>query len=708
MRRALALALALLPCVTLSAEGKWLPQQVLELGPRWLREQGFALPPERLWDPHRGQGLLANAVQLPRCSGSFVSADGLLVTNHHCVVGILQQHATPAANLVRDGFVARTREEEKPARAYPVQVPKRFADVTPEVLGRVPPGADDLARFRAVEAATKAIVAQCEREPRTRCEVAALDGGLRFTLTAFTELTDVRLVWAPPSGVGDFGGEVDNWTWPRHTGDFALLRVYDGGAPYRPPVFFPVSPEGVKPGDAVAVLGYPGVSWRSWLAAEVAEREERFFPAVRALFGEWVALVEEEAARDPQAAIATADELRNLLNRRKNAEGQLAGLRRQRAVEGRREAEARVLAHARARGDGAAAEAHAALVGLAAERLRGWERDFLLDASAQGALGLRWALTLARRAHEAAKPDAEREPGFQERDLRRLRDELSASQSRFSPAVEKRLLASWVRRALALPAGERLAAVDAAFGAGADAAAVSRQVDELYAGTRLADAGLRARRFDAGAAELAAERDPLLDLGLALDAERRALKERRDAWAGAGYRLRPPWRRAVLAEAGRPLAPDANRTLRVTFGRVNGYAPREAVTFAAQTTLGGLAAKHTGEEPFAAPARVLAAAPRARASRFADRRLRDVPVAFLADCDTTGGNSGSPVVDGRGRLVGVNFDRVWENVANDFGYDPAVARNVSADARFMLWLLEEVDGASALVAELGAAPRRRK
>jgi hypothetical protein len=151
------------------------------------------------------------------------------------------------------------------------------------------------------------------------------------------------------------------------------------------------------------------------------------------------------------------------------------------------------------------------------------------------------------------------------------------------------------------------------------------------------------------------------------------------------------------------VAPDANSSLRVTFGRVRGYSPREAVTMAPQTTLAGAVAKHTGEDPFDLPARVRDAFAVKRFGRWADPVLGEVPIAILADCDTTGGNSGSPTIDGEGRLVGVNFDRVWENVANDFGYNPDVARNVNADVRYLLWLLEEVEGASELLEELAVA-----
>jgi hypothetical protein len=704
MRSAIGCCLSLLVALPARAgEGQWTPQQVLAQGPAWVKAQGFGLPLARLWDEKAGGGLLANAVQLPGCSGSFVSAEGLLITNHHCAVGILQEHSTPQANLSRDGHLARTRAEEKKAGAYRIQVPRSFRDVTAEVRGAVAPGADDLARFRAVETKQKALVADCERKPGTRCQFASFDGGLFFTLTELEEIEDVRLVYAPPLGVGDYGGEIDNWSWPRHTGDFSLLRAYKDGQPYRPRFFFPVSTKGVAEGDAVAVLGYPGRSFRSWIADEMKEREERYFPAVRDLNAEWIRILEEEGARSPEAAIATADELRGLENSRKNAEGQIAGLRRGRIVEKQRTADERVRAWAATRPDGKPAlEAYEGLAWLNEASLLTWDGDFLLDLLSRGPRGLRWPVGLARRSTEGAKPDAEREPGYQERDLPRMRDQLERDQKRYSEAVDRRLFRSWVKRALALPVGQRLHAVDEVFG-GVDDTALDARIGALYGASRIFDLATRKAAFDEAPETLRSRNDPLLDLGVALDAERRALKDRRDAAAGAVLRLRPAWREAVIAEAGRPVAPDANGTLRVTFGRVRGYSPREAVRMAPQTTLAGAVEKHTGEEPFDLPPRVLEAFAAKRFGRWADPILGQVPIAFLADCDTTGGNSGSPAIDGEGRLVGVNFDRVWENVANDFGYNPDVARNVSVDVRYLLWLLEEVEAAPELVKELGVA-----
>lgn len=690
------LTLSMTAALALGAEGKWTPQQVLQQGPAWVKQQGFSLPLSKLWDEKAQGGLLANAVQLPGCSGSFVSKDGLLITNHHCIVSILQEHSTPEHNLTKDGFLAKTQADEKQSKAYRVLVPRRFLDVTKDVLDDLPNNPDDLARYKSVEATGKKLVANCEKQPNTRCTFAVFDGGLFFTLTEFTELSDARLVYAPPVAVGDYGGEVDNWTWPRHTGDFSLIRIYQDGKPYRPKYFFPLSKDGVKENDAVAVLGYPGSTFRAQLADEMAERQSRWYPNVRAITAEWQRIMDEEGAKSPEALIACADDLRSILNVKKNAEGQLAGLKRGRIIEKQRAHEEKVKAFIAKKPELAPAlDAYKGLQDLNVERAASWDRDFLLDMTNRSARGLQWPLLIARRSWEAKLPDAEREPGYQERDVVRLREKHERDQKRYAQQLDQRLFVSWVKRALALPNGQRSVTIDFVFKDLKTDAAIEKKVAALYANSKIFDLETRKAMFDESIEQLKARKDALVDLGLGLDAERRALRDRRDAFSGRVLKLRPIWRRAVIASEGKPIAPDANSTLRVSFGRVKGYSPREAVMMTPHTTLAGVMAKDTGEEPFDVPQRIRDVYARGGAEK--------VPVDFLADLDTTGGNSGSPVIDAKGRLVGVNFDRVWENVANDFGYNPDVARNVTADVRYLLWLLENVEGAPELAKELTTA-----
>jgi len=704
-----------------AVEGKWTPQQILELDPQWLRRLGLEIPPERLWS-RDGAGLLDAAVKVGTgCSGGFVSAEGLVITNHHCAFGILQQHATPQNDVITHGFLAHSRAEELPGKGVRGTIPHRSQDVTAEVEAAVPAGADDLARFQAIERKKKELVAACEAQPHRRCQVEAFDGGVIYQLVEGLELADVRLVYAPPRAVGDYGGEVDNWSWPRHTGDFALLRVYAGpdgqpapqspqNVPYRPRNFYPVAARGVAPGDFVMVPGYAGITLRALTAAEMRERAELYFPRRAALYRAWMDLMEAASTTDEAVRIALSDRLKLLGNREKNARGQIDGLRRGRILEKKEAAEREVLAWAARRPDQKpAVAAEAELAQLIAKRRETWERDFLLDQAKQGSKPLDLALTLVRLAGERTKPDLDREPDYMEREQSRLEERMRLDQKRMHLPTEQALLVDLLSRFAALPEGSRVAAVETylgpSLGRDRDPAAVRAKVAALFAHTRVNDGDERAKMFHESLDQLRARHDPLLDLAFALDLELRAWKEREDTFKGAVERLRPRWQRAVIAHAGRPLAFDANGTLRVSLAHVEGYAPRDAVRFEPQTTLRGLAAKNTGQEPFDAPPEILAAVPGAPASRWADPKLGDVPVDFLADADTTGGSSGSPVLNGRGELVGVNFDRVWENVANDFGYDPAVARNISADVRFLLWLLETLhgDAAKPLLQELGAA-----
>lgn len=686
MRTPTLLFSLLLASSLLAAEGKWTPQQVLELDPKWLAQQGLELPPSRLWDPNRGTGLLAATISTGGCSAAWISATGLFVTNHHCLFGVLQEHATPENDIITNGFLARKPEAELRSKTTRVTVPRRFLDVTSQVLAAVPKNATDAERFRLTERKMNEIVANCEKQPNARCKVAAHDGGVQYVLQETFELPDVRLVYAPPRAVGEYGGEVDNWSWPRHTGDFAIGRAYADGKPYKPEFFFPISTKGVKDGDFVMVLGYPGTTYRALTADEMEERHQ-WFTARANVYRDWIRILETSTKGSPEGMIAVADMVKTLANRQKNGEGQLAGFRRGSILEKQRASDRAVLAaHPNARA------ASGALAVMAREKKETFDRDFLLDhirmtatsLTPTGPKSLVFAVAIAQSALERPKADAARNPVFMQRQIGRVRERLERDQKSFFPAADKAFLADVLKRAQALPQPIRsLGGITS--------------IDDLYAKTKMFDAAERLKMFDESVEQLRARRDPLVDLGFALAAEIAEMSERRDRWEGTILRLRPEWRRAVIAHAGRPVAPDANSTLRVSFAHVKGYAPRDGVWFVPHTTIGGMVEKHTGEEPFDVPERILAAA----------RGHEDVPVAFLADADTTGGNSGSPVVNGRGELVGVNFDRVWENVANDFAYNPAVARNISADSRYLLWMLAEVEKATELLQEMGVTSQKQ-
>jgi hypothetical protein len=318
-------------------------------------------------------------------------------------------------------------------------------------------------------------------------------------------------------------------------------------------------------------------------------------------------------------------------------------------------------------------------------------RDFLFQIIRPGPIALYPATTLVRLASERIKPDAERDPDYMTRELAALANRLELQQKSYYRPADETMFRIWVDRAWKLGAGERIQAVDKLV----PRDRITQTVATMYSGTRVTDPVERAKMFEETPAQLRARKDPLLDFALALEPELRAWQSDTQTYEGAVARLRPLWRRAVIAHAGKPVAPDANNTLRVSFAHVKGYTPRDGILYTPQTTLAGMLEKRADEEAFAVPSFVLDAARLIKPDQ--------IPLNFLADADTTGGNSGSPVINGRGELVGLNFDRVWENVANDFGYNPEIARNISVDVRFLMWLLE-VQKADAILKEL--APKR--
>ncbi len=690
---------------------------------------GFELAPDALWQAQadageRQTGLLSAAVQLNGCSAGFISPDGLLITNFHCVFGALQQASTATHNLIDSGFLAAGRAAELPGVNLHVLVPLARVDVTAALRAVVPPQATDRERQSALRKKADEIEAACrkghERQADHQCRIVAFAGGLQHVLLESLSYPDVRLVYAPPRGIGDFGGDADNWTWPRHAADIALLRVWaapdgapaprqPGNTPLHPPRFFAVSPRGVEPGSFVFAAGYPGTTSRARTAAELSDSAELFYRRWIDVYGAWQELMQAAVDADPAARLALADRLRRTQNYTKNARGQVDGLRRGKILEGKREQEAQVLSWAATRPQQAdAAAAYRQLAAGVAERHTTWDRDFLLDQMRYGPKPLDLALALVRRAREAAAmaaADGSRRSA-PAADRTSLAARIDAEQSQLHPPTEKALLGDLLCRFAALPPAEHVAAAAAWVPATADAASCRAAAAAILDGSRVADAAERLKMADESADQLRARHDPLLDLASALDGELVRAHAVDDEWQLAAAGLRRRFLSAELAWAGRPVAPDGNETLRVTFGQVKGYSPQDGVWMMPQTTLAGLRAKDTGLAPFNAPASLHGAAGGAAASRFADRDRHDLPICFLADIDTGQGSSGSPVLNSRGELVGVVFDRVWESITNDYAWSPDLSRSISVDIRYPLWLLAALGGAAArtLLAEMGIQP----
>lgn len=719
----LLLAAALLAASPLGAdEGKWMPQQIPALAER-LRAIGFEGDPQAFADL-TGQPMGA-IVSLGGCTASFVSPDGLIATNHHCVTGSLQYNSTPERNLLVDGFLARTRAEElSNGPGSKVWVTVSVKDVSEAITGKIDPKLDDRARYDLIERRVKDRTSACE-VGGLRCRVASFFEGLQYFEIAQLEITDVRLVYAPAEGIGNFGGEADNWRWPRHTGDWSFYRAYVGpdgkpaphapaNVPYKPARWLTVQPAGVKEGDLVFVTGYPGRTFRLATYAEVKEAVEWVFPRTIRTYQEQIDLLEALAKQDPGLRIKAAGRIQGLNNTLTNRKGMLEGLLRGGLLEQKQAREKGLAAWiaaepARQQEYG---DVLAALDALQAEEARTRERDAVLDQLFRSSSMLNAAHTAHLLSIEKAKKlDAEREPGYQERDFSRIREAQERAQRSLDPRLDRALLGYWMRHAAALPADQRIAGLDKIAGltpgmtkADSDQA-IEAYLDRLLAGTRLADKDVRLGLLDKPTAAIAASGDSFVDLALVLDPLFRQNRDAAKQRAGRASRVKPRYAKAVLAQAGGLVAPDANSTLRVTYGQVKARAnARDGLDYRAFTTLAGIEQKHTGEGEFDAPdaqLSAIAALRAGRASRYVVPALGDVPVDFLSTVDITGGNSGSPTLNGRGEFVGLVFDGTFDTVASDYVYDPVRTRSIHVDVRYLLWVMSEVDGAAHLVEEMG-------
>ena len=711
-----AAALAALPAAH-AAEGMWVPQQLPEIaGP--LKKAGLRLDPGQLADL-TGDPLGA-VVSLGGCTASFVSPQGLVVTNHHCAYGAIQLNSTPENNLMRDGFNAAAPADEitagPNARIY---VLDDITDVSAQVRAAIDAAADPLARTQALDAIEKRLVAACEAEPGYRCRLYSFLGGNDYRLFRNLEIRDVRLAYAPPGSVGNYGGEIDNWMWPRHTGDFAFYRAYVGpdgkpaahapeNVPYRPKRWLKIADKPLREGDFVMVAGYPGRTSRYALAGEFEDTEQWAYPTIGRHYRSLIDLVEARGKADPDIEVKYASTVRGWENVMKNYEGQLAGFERTGAAATKRAQEAAVLDWLRARGEeGAdALAAHGRLVALDEAERATRERDLVLR-MLNGTGAISAANTLYRLAIERGKPDAEREQGYQDRDLPTIEGGLRQMDRRYVPAMDRELQAYWLAEYIKLPQAQRVKALDDWLG-GSDARAIERALDRL-AGTRLGDSEFRMALLSADRKTLEASRDPAIRYAVALMPTQLELERESKTRAGERLSARATYLAAVAEHRrsqGGHVYPDANSSLRITFGNVSPYTKLDGTRQQAFTRLEEVAAKATGEEPFDAPQALLDAVQAKRHGGLADRRLRTVPVNFLSDLDVTGGNSGSPVLDAQGRLTGLLFDMNWEAVVSNWVFDAEMTRTISLDQRYMRWIMQEVHPAPALLDEMGVAPRR--
>lgn len=716
--RILLLCAALAMTLVVADEGMWQPHQLPELSDK-LRQLGLEIDPRNL--SALDEFPMNAVVSLGGCSASFVSPRGLVVSNHHCVYGSVQYNSSADNNLLEDGFLARTYSEELPAApGTRVYVTEEVRDVTRDVLGGIAESASGGERYQLIENNRKALIATCEATGNHRCSVSAFHGGLEYFLIKSLEIRDVRLVYAPATSIGKYGGDVDNWQWPRHTGDFGFYRAYvdrnglpaefsEDNVPYAAPSFLEVSARGVEEGDFVMGVGYPGSTNRYRTAAEVEHEFEWFYPQARQMREDLISIINVNTADGSQARIAYENTLAGLANYAKNYQSMVESYQHSDFIERRRQEEAQLQEWLRSDSSRQQqyAEAINQLQNLVEEGQAAAQRDLVRGYLSYATLPTT-AERLYRFAVERQKPDAEREPGYQDRDLSRLQQSMRVISRRYDEQVDKATLSYMLSRYAELPEQYRLNSLDGFYGIGEqfEQGKVEQIIEDSYVLTSLDEESVRLGWMEKSVEDFRNSADPFIQYAVTSHDERMALETANKELSGQFQQWRPRYMEAVIAYSrslGRPVYADANSSLRVTFGQVLGNQPKDGLINQPFTTLEGILGKDTGLDPFNAPQQQLELIRQKRYGDYALPAIGSVPVNFLSTVDITGGNSGTATMNGKAQLVGLLFDGVYESIIGDWDFDANKNRAISVDARYMLWVMEYMDGATNLLDEMTIA-----
>lgn len=661
---------------------------------RVMKELGLQMPVNKIYDPKKP--CLADAVVSfgGFCSGVVVSEDGLVFTNHHCGFSSIQQHSSVEHDYLKDGFFARSLEEELPNPELYVRFLLRTEDVTKRVLSAARHAKTETERRVAVDSIMNVISMEVSEKDSTLTGIVdAYYAGNEFWLSVYRDYNDVRLVFAPPSSVGKFGWDTDNWMWPRHTGDFSVFRVYAGpdnrpadyspeNRPYKAEKFLKISLGGYDEGDFAMIMGFPGSTQRYMTSYEIDRLLEVENPQRIFIRGERQAILKEDMAASAKVRIQYASKYAQSSNYWKNSIGKSRGIRRLDVKGRKQEQEAAFTAWAAK--NTLPTEGYSNALNLIRESVEETAPYFASSQYLSEAIG-RSVEILAPARLAVSKKGGE------------LTEALKAFYKDYNMPTDRRVAKRMFRivgeNCKELPSvfaeviGKR-------FGGDTDA-----YVDYLYDNSVFAD---ERKALAAAAAGTDVSNDPAVLLNKSYTAKMRELA----AAQLAGKRKFADGQRLYIAglmrmQPNKAWASDANFTLRLTYGRVLPYDPADGIHYNYYTTLKGVMEKENPQNPteFTVPARLKELYAAKDFGRYANER-GELPVAFLADCDITGGNSGSPVMNAKGALIGLAFDGNWEAMSGDVAFEPELQRTIAVDVRYVLFVIDKFAGAGWLLDEL--------
>jgi hypothetical protein len=701
----------LLPSIQLNAdEGMWEPHQLPNIE-KDIRAAGFRGNIRKF--SNLFEHPLNAIVSLGGCSAAFISDSGLIATNYHCVEGSYLQFNTRRMekDLFKTGFIARSIEEEAPsAPGARVYITQESTDVTSKVLKGTNKSSSENERYQMIQNNRKNLIKNCETSEEYQCEVRSFYSGETYQLIKKMIIKDVRLVYAPPQSIGEFGGEIDNWMYPRHTGDFALLRAYvspqneskeysEDNVPYKSKSFLKISKRGVKENDFVMVAGYPGRTNRLITYPEIRFDVQFGFDSYVEYLKSGIDLMRDLTKDDQAKALKYRGSISGYENYYKKISGQIDGAKNFNLLKQERQNWNKFLEFIETEGTDAEQNALDKLLEITNEI----NSESLNNMYYGGSTLLSTASTIYRYAYEKTKPNNEREPGYQERDHERIVNRLRGLDYRFDADVDKGIFLYRLNRYRDVESKARRQVFSKALkldGAYEDTLA---KVNNMYSyQSDILDTQERIALLDLTLEDLNNSSDPFFILVREMFDENMAREKRNKARSSLQQKNKSIFIKSLrkfYKSQGKDIYADANGTLRVTFGNVMGVELKDGVYYKPFTTLEGIAQKNTGVSPFEVDTKQLKLISDKEYGSYSFSDIGSVPVNYISNLDITNGNSGSSTINTRGEFVGLAFDGMLETIISDYKFIPQT-RTIHVDSRYLLWALEVYEKDTRLIDEM--------
>lgn len=685
-----------------------------ELSKLDLKKAGLRIPFQQLYNPN-GPSIMDAIVRVGGCTGSFISPDGLIITNHHCAFSFVANISDSVNDYIRNGFLAKDRSEEKLAGGLVCKITASYEDVSQRVLESSKTETDPLKRKKLIEDAVESIL-EVERKkfPDLQSEISEMFIGRTYVLFRYKLLKDVRLVYVPPRSIGEYGGESDNWVWPRHSGDFAILRAYvdkEGKAatyskdnvPYKPVQHLKINPKGVNENDFIFILGYPGRTFRHYPAGFFEYHQEYMLPFISSLYDFQIKTMDDAGKNSRSKQIYFSSKIKSLANVTKNYKGKLQGFKRTKLAAQKREEEKQLGAYIQSDSE------LRFMYGDVLPRIDAIYAGIFKDAplnlwidNIYGASGLVNAASFIAKYEKYMKVlTKEEQKEFLKSKGNELKNGFARSYNYFDAEVDKTVLKKMLVDAFKIN-DSRLDPIRAKIKIknGNIEKSVNDWVDKALAKSKLTDATACLKLMKESPEKVFTIREPLVELAAVINEvflTQDEIDTKRDAdlkiLMSKYVEVKQRWKQASFI-------PDANATLRFTYGYVRGYRPQDGEYHKPFTTIKGILEKEDGDE-YALLNIIKELYQSKEWGSYAHPQLGEVPVDFLYNLDTTGGNSGSPVLDADGQLIGVNFDRAFTATINDYAWNENYSRSVGVDIRYVLWVLQKVAKADHILKETG-------